>query len=571
MNVKAKGSGPAAAAAVGNTYAFPTTFAQQRLWFLEQSQPGGTSYLIPWFLRATGKLNVEALARSLNQIIERHEILRTTFSSREGMPVQVVHPAFTLDVPVRDISASTNPEAEAEKLARKEAQQPLDLERGPLVRAQLLRLGEDDHVLLLTLHHIIFDGSSRRVLVRELRAFYEANSKGTLAELPHPKLQYSDYAVWQRKQCQGASLQKHLAYWRKQLAGSPASLELATDRPRPAVQSFNGAQLPITISKELADRLRWFSRSQGATLFMTLLAAFQTLLCRSSNQDDIVVGAPIANRNRAELEDMMGFFANTLALRTRFREGASFEDVLAQVKETTLEAYDHQDLPFEKLVEDIQPERNLSHNPLFQVLFSLQNLVPPDFELPGLKLRFMDLDQTAAKFDLSVFLSERPEGIGGRIEYNTDLFDRETIERMGVHYCQLLETVVASPQIRVPGVGLEDRNKTVLPRNDLERTILRVWQQVLGLDSIGVTHNFFDIGGHSLLAIRLMAGIQEATGKRLPVSTLFERATVEYLASALTRLGNSPDKVIVEIQGGNANPPFFGIVAPGAGGLYFAL
>jgi len=183
----------------------------------------------------------------------------------------------------------------------------------------------------------------------------------------------------------------------------------------------------------------------------------------------------------------------------------------------------------------------------------------------------MDLDQTAAKFDLSVFLSERPEGIGGRIEYNTDLFDRETIERMGVHYCQLLETVVASPQIRVPGVGLEDRNKTVLPRNDLERTILRVWQQVLGLDSIGVTHNFFDIGGHSLLAIRLMAGIQEATGKRLPVSTLFERATVEYLASALTRLGNSPDKVIVEIQGGNANPPFFGIVAPGAGGLYFAL
>src|SRR5215472_9509192 len=470
MNVKAKGSGPAAAAAVGNTYAFPTTFAQQRLWFLEQSQPGGTSYLIPWFLRATGKLNVEALARSLNQIIERHEILRTTFSSREGMPVQVVHPAFTLDVPVRDISASTNPEAEAEKLARKEAQQPLDLERGPLVRAQLLRLGEDDHVLLLTLHHIIFDGSSRRVLVRELRAFYEANSKGTLAELPHPKLQYSDYAVWQRKQCQGASLQKHLAYWRKQLAGSPASLELATDRPRPAVQSFNGAKLPITISKELADRLRSFSRSQGATLFMTLLAAFQTLLCRSSNQDDIVVGAPIANRNRAELEDMMGFFANTLALRTRFSEGASFRDVLAQVKETTLGAYDHQDLPFEKLVEDIQPERNLSHNPLFQVLFSLQNLVPPDFELPGLKLRFMDLDQTAAKFDLSVFLSERPEGIGGRIEYNTDLFDRETIERLMRHFEVLVEAALANPDVRVRNLALlteAEREHLVV---DLNRT-----------------------------------------------------------------------------------------------------
>src|SRR5215469_15297604 len=453
MNVNTKGSSLAVGTARG-TYAFPTTFAQQRLWFLEQLQPGGTSYLIPWFLRATGKLDIAALARSLNQVIERHEILRTTFSWKERMPVQVVHPALTLEVPVRDLSACRNPVREAANLAREEARRPLDLERGPLVRAQLLRLSEEDHVLLLTVHHIIFDGGSRRTLVRELRAFYEANCTGKMAQLPPPKLQYADYAVWQRKHCQGATLESHLAYWRKQLAGLPASLELATDHPRQAVQSFNGAKLPIAISKDLAGRLTSFSRSRGATLFMTLLAAFQTLLCRYSNQDDIVVGTPIANRNRAELEDMVGFFANTLALRTRFTEGASFEDVLAQVKETTLGAYDHQDLPFEKLVEEIQPERNLSHNPLFQVLFSLQNLVRPDFELPGLKLCFMDLEQIAAKFDISVFLSESLEGIGGRFEYNTDLFDRETIERMVVHYRKLLETVVTSPEIQVSDIPL---------------------------------------------------------------------------------------------------------------------
>jgi amino acid adenylation domain-containing protein len=454
MNVNTQGSDSAAGTALGSTYAFPTTFAQQRLWFLEQLQPGGTSYLIPWFLRVTGEVNVEALKRSLNQVIERHEILRTTFSGKDGMPVQVVHSVLAVDLPVRDISACPSPVREAENLAREEARKPLDLESGPLVRAQLLRLSAEDHVLLLTVHHIIFDGGSRRTLVRELRAFYEANCGGKLAQLPLPKLQYPDYAVWQRKHCQGATFEKHLAYWLKQLRGSPASLELPTDHARPAVESFNGAKLPIAISKDLADRVRSFSRSQGVTVFMTLLAAFQTLLSRLSNQDDIVVGTPIANRNRAELEDMIGFFANTLALRTRFGEGASFQDVLAQVKDTTLGAYDHQDLPFEKLVEEIQPERNLGQNPLFQVLFSLQNVGRPDFELPGLKLRFMDLSETAAKFDISVFLSESPDGMGGRFEYNTDLFDRETIERMGVRYRQLLETVVARPEIRVSDIPL---------------------------------------------------------------------------------------------------------------------
>ena len=441
------------------TYVFPTTFAQQRLWFLEQLQPGGTSYLIPWALRITGKVNAEALERSLNEIVRRHEILRTTFTWKDGIPVQVVHGSLTVPFPVHDVSASPNPMAAAEKLARDEAHKPLNLERGPIIRTQLIRMADEESLLLITVHHIIFDGGSRRTLVRELAAFYDAYRNGRTVSLPMPKLQYADYAVWQRKQLQGAGLEKRLEYWRKQLEGSPASLDLPTDRPRPAVQTFNGAKLEVVFSKDLVDKLNAFSRSQGATLFMTLLAGFQTLLSRYSNQDDITVGTPIANRNRAELEDMIGFFANTLVMRTKFAEGATFRDVLAQVKETTLGAYDHQDLPFEKLVEELHPERNLGQNPLFQVMFSLLNLVRPEFELADLKLRFLDLGEAVAKFDLAMFLTDGPSGIEGRIEYNTDLFDKSTIERMIEHYRVLLDAAAGAPDTPISHLQLLDQKE----------------------------------------------------------------------------------------------------------------
>jgi amino acid adenylation domain-containing protein len=445
VNVDTMGNSSAQASAAAK-YVFPSTFAQQRLWFLEQLQPGSTSYLIPWSLRISGKLNAEALEHSLNEIVRRHEILRTTFSFKDGAPVQVVAGELSVPMPTVDLSSSAKSEEEAQRLAREEARKPLDLEHGPLVRAQLLRLGEEEHILLLTMHHIIFDGWSRRILVRELAAMYDAFCSGKPSPLPEPKLQYADYAVWQRKQFQGANLEKQLSYWRQQLAGAPASLDLPTDRPRPAIQTFNGAKLPLSLSKEFVERLQSFSRERGVTMFMTLLAGFQILLSRYSNQDDVAVGSPIANRNRAEIEEMIGFFANTLVLRTQLSGEATFSDVLAQVKETALGAYAHQDVPFEKLVEELRPERNLSQNPLFQVLFSLQNAPQQAFELAGLKLTSMDSGESAAKFDISVFLSENPDGLRGRFEYNTDLFDAETIQRMIGHYRVLLEAAVASPE-----------------------------------------------------------------------------------------------------------------------------
>jgi amino acid adenylation domain-containing protein len=427
------------------TYVFPTTFAQQRLWFLEQLQPGSVSYLVPWSLQLSGKLNIEALGRSLNEIVRRHEILRTTFSWKDGMPVQVVT-GSSIPLPLLDLSAASSPEKEAQRLSREEAHRPLDLERGPLVRARLLRLGPEEHVLLLTMHHIIFDGWSRRILVRELAVLYEAFCSGQMSPLSPPKLQYADYAVWQRKQFQGAYLEKQASYWKEQLAGIPARLDLPTDRPRPAVQSFNGAKLPLALSAELTGRLNEYSRERGVTLFMTLLAGFQALLARYSNQDDIVVGSPIANRNRAEIEEMIGFFANTLVFRTRFSADLSLNSLIARVKETALGAYAHQDVPFEKLVEELQPERNLGQNPLFQVLFSFQNMPRQAFELAGLKVKFLDHGEATAKFDLSVFLSETTEGVRGRIEYNTDLFDEATVRRMSEHYAALLESGVKAPE-----------------------------------------------------------------------------------------------------------------------------
>src|SRR5450631_3455681 len=430
-------------------YVFPSTFAQQRLWFLERLQPGGTSYLIPWSLRISGNLNPDALQRSLNEIVRRHEILRTTFSWKDGAPVQVVTGDLSVAMPVLDLSASANPEEEAQKLAFAESHNAFDLERGPLVRAQLLRLGAQDHILLLTLHHIIFDGGSRRILIRELDALYEAFGAGRPSPLPDPKLQYADYAVWQRKKLQGANLEKQLSYWRQQLAGIPGRMDLPTDHPRPAVQTFNGAKLPLSLSKEFTERLQAFCREHGVTMFMTLLAGFQILLSRYSNQDDVVVGTPIANRNRAEIEDMIGFFTNTLVLRTKLSGESTFSEVLAQVKETALGAYAHQDMPFEKLVEELQPQRDLGQNPLFQVMFSYQNAPRGAFELHGLKLSLMDTGEATTKFDLSLFLSETPEGTSGRVEYNTDLFEVWTIEGLLRHYQVLLESAITQPDSRI--------------------------------------------------------------------------------------------------------------------------
>ncbi len=460
-----------------NLQAFPATFAQQRLWFLDQLHTGDVTYVIPWSIRLAGALDVEALRKTLNEIVRRHEILRTTFAVQGGEVVQMVSPALDLPLPVHDLSDFADPESEASARAVREANVPIDLGRGPLMRAQLLRLSEREHLLLLTLHHILFDGSSRAVLQREFSALYADFTGGREPSLPALKLQYADYAVWQRRTLQGKRYEQLLGYWRKQLADAPSTLDLPTDRVRPAVETFHGATAPFALPRTLADQLASLSQSKRASLFMILMAAFHTLLFKYSGQDDIVVGVPIAGRNRKELEGMIGFLANELALRLKFVNDPTFDALITQARDAALDAYEHQDMPFDKLVQELNPDRNLSHNPLFQVMFSLRNYERQDLTLAGLdRVDFSWTNAERAKFDLSLFVTDSADGISGWMEYNTDLFDAATIERMLGHYQVLLEAVVANPAVRVSEISLlsaAEKQRLLVEFNDTAHDVPR--------------------------------------------------------------------------------------------------
>ncbi len=425
----------------------PLSFAQQRLWFLHQLDPDSSAYNLAITLRVTGALNLAALRHSLDRVIRRHQVLRTTFSTVEGQPVQVIAEALSLRLPLVDLQALPPAQRDAtlRHLLRDETQRPFDLARGPLVRACLFRLEQTTHLLALTLHHIVTDGWSMAILIREISALYASFCTSEPAPLAPLPLQYADYALWQQRWLQGAELEAQLTYWRTQLAGSPAMLELPTDHPRPAVQSFRGATQALHIPKAVASALQSLSRREGVTLFMTLLAAFQVLLYRYSGQSDIVVGTPIANRHRLEVEELIGFFVNTLVLRGDLAGNPPFRSLLARVREVTLQAYAHQDVPFEKLVEELQPQRSLSHTPLFQVMLALQNTPLPALELPGLILERFEVEQETAKFDLLLSIDEAGDGLNGSLEYNTELFDSTTIAQMGEHWQRLLAEIVAAP------------------------------------------------------------------------------------------------------------------------------
>src|SRR5439155_5432359 len=379
----------------------PLSFAQQRLWFLDQLEPDSSVYNIFSGLRLKGPLDIGALEQGLNEIVRRHEALRTIFYVVEGQPVQIILPSLSLPLPVMDLSHLPEIEREAEvgRLANEEAQRPFDLCLGPLMRATLLRLNDADHVLLLTVHHIASDGWSKGVLFRELSVLYEAFTNGKPSPLEELPVQYADFAQWQREWLQGDVLETQLGYWKTQLDNIQI-LQVPTDQPRPAILRYRGASQSIVLSKKLTEALRTLSRQQDVTLFMTLLAAFQTLLHRYTGQGDIVVGSPIANRNRTEIEGLIGFFVNTLVLRSDLSDNPTFRELLARVRAVALGAYAHQDLPFEKLVEELQPERNLSQNPLFQVMFILQNVPSSAPKLGGLTLSPLDADTDTTKFDL---------------------------------------------------------------------------------------------------------------------------------------------------------------------------
>ncbi|HZI09046.1 MAG TPA: amino acid adenylation domain-containing protein, partial [Myxococcus sp.] len=435
----------------------PLSFAQQRLWFLDQLEPGSASYNVPVAVRLTGPLDGAALERSFQSLALRHESLRTTFRTEGGVPVQVITPEPALAFREVDLSGlpASEREAEARRQVARESLRPFDLMQGPLFRATLLRLSSEEHVLVLVMHHIVSDGWSMGVLVREMGALYDAFSRGVTPALPELPVQYADYAVWQREWLRDEVLEAQLGWWRQQLAGAPPHLELPTDFARPPVLSSKGLRVPVRLPRELSESLKALAQREGATPFMLLLAAFQVLLSRYSGQEDLVVGSPIAGRRHAETEGLIGFFVNTLALRARLDGVPSFRELLRQVRGTTLGAYEHQDVPFEKLVEALQPVRDLSRSPLFQALFALQNAPVHEVLLPSLALRPLEGHEgETAKFELGLELSESPEGFAGHLEVRAGLFTGDTAARMARHFHTLLEAIAANPDGRLSGLEL---------------------------------------------------------------------------------------------------------------------
>ncbi|HEV7551579.1 MAG TPA: amino acid adenylation domain-containing protein, partial [Candidatus Angelobacter sp.] len=456
----------------------PASFAQQRLWFIDQLTPGRATYNIPGALRIRGELDVEVLERALKEVARRHETLRTYFATVHGEPQQVIEEQVKVQLPALDLTSiptEKEREAEAMRLAREEAQQPFNLKQAPLMRAKLLRLNAREHVLLVTMHHIISDGWSAGVLIEEVTVLYGAFSTGQRSPLPELPIQYADYTMWQREWLEGGVLEEQLAYWKQQLA-EVSILQLPTDRPRPIAQGQSGANSDVVIAENAAQQLKKLAEQQGTTLFMVLLAAFQTLLFRYSGQHDIAVGTPVAGRgNSSETEKLIGFFINTLALRADFSGAPSFMELLHRTKEVTLEAYAHQDVPFERLVEVLSPERNLGSTPIFQAMITLQNLPQRDVRLGSAVLQpFATVDNGTSKVELSLLLGEDGAGgLAGALQYNTDLFDAATINRMIRHYSLLLSSIIADPHAPVHSLGmlnaeerrmlLEDYNATAAP------------------------------------------------------------------------------------------------------------
>ncbi|HET6230713.1 MAG TPA: amino acid adenylation domain-containing protein [Longimicrobiaceae bacterium] len=445
----------------------PLSFAQERLWFIDQMQPGSVAYNMPTALRLGGDLHVRALERALGEIVRRHEVLRVRFHSDGDRPVQLFAPADGFTLHVEDLSTlePSSRDAEAARLAEADARTPFDLAAGPLFRARLLRLADDEHVLLVAMHHAVSDGWSMDVFSRELFALYAAFSEGLPSPLPELAVQYADYAVWQRAWLAGGELERQLGYWRERLAGAPAVLELPTDHPRPAVQSFRGGEHVFALPRELGERMRAVARASDATPFMAMMAAWQVMLAKLSGQDDVVVGTPIANRTRGETEPLIGYFANTLALRTDVGGDPSFREVLGRVREATLGAYAHQDLPFEKLVEELKVPRDLSHSPVFQVMFSYQDVAIRGAEAAeGLAVSGDTATLGTAKFDLTLALMDHGGEVVGALEYASDLFDAATAERIAGHFATVLAAVTEdadAPLSRVSLLAGDERTRVL--------------------------------------------------------------------------------------------------------------
>ncbi|WP_310489900.1 amino acid adenylation domain-containing protein, partial [Chamaesiphon sp. VAR_69_metabat_338] len=521
----------------------PLSFAQQRLWFLDRLMPNHPFYNIPLALNLTGSLakpplcgiDTAALEQTFNEIVRRHEALRTKIAIDAGQPVQVICPTLTIPLPVIDLQQLPPAEREsrARQLAIEATQHPFNLSTDPLLRVKLLRLEQTRSILLLTLHHIVADGWSMGVLMNEIASLYPAFANNRPSPLPELPIQYADFAHWQRECLQGEVLATQLGYWQQQLDGI-SMLDLPTDRPRLAAQTYQGARYPLQLSKSLSLALLALGQQEGVTLFITLLAAFQVLLYRYTQQSDIAIGSPIANRNRSEIEGLIGFFVNSLVLRTDLSGNPTFQEVLSRVKDVALGAYAHQDLPFEKIVEELHPERNLNQNPLFQVVFALQNAPMTALELPDLTLSPLPFETETTRFDLELHLwepntqnglwADSSEGISGFIIYSTDLFDEATIARMVGHFQILLEGVVANPEHQIAHLPL-------LSKSELDNVLVKWNDTQLDYPQDKLVHQLFENIAHQYPdAIALVAEDEQLTYKELNIRS-------NKLAHHLTKFG----------------------------------
>ena len=468
----------------------PLSFAQERLWFMAQLQKDSPLFNIATAVQLRGELQLEALEQTFSEIIRRHETLRTVFELVDDTPAQIILEPQPIAIPVSDLSTLTDLDQHTEvlRLIKEETRASFDLTKSLPLRVRLLRLGSDEHILILTMHHIVSDGWSVGVMVREVAELYEAFCARRPTPLPELPIQFADFASWQRRWLQGSVLEGHLAYWRKELAGRLPESPLKGDHERPPISSFAGVTRTFEIPMVLSRRLKDLARAEATTLFMTLMAAFQTLLHRQSGADDIVVGTDVANRNRTEIEDLIGFFVNLLPIRTRPSGTVTFREYLQQVKEVTLGAYAHQDLPFDRLVMELQPERNLNRAPLFQTLFVMQNAPVPETKLDHLQLSQMDIDEGVAKFDLAVFMEEKDERLIGKWNYSTDIFAASTIERLADRFSKLLESIVTNPEARLSELEMGSQAETieVEQQQEVKRNLLRKArrQSVTSVDNV---------------------------------------------------------------------------------------
>jgi amino acid adenylation domain-containing protein len=531
----------------------PISLTQLEFWFFEQFYPGNPVYNLPLIYRVTGSLDVKALEESLREIVRRHETLRTTFKVENGQVVYVISPEPVFDFVVIDVQDIS----EAKRQAEKEIKQPFDLALGPLLRSQLWRWSETEHLLVVTTHHIVADGWSFSVLTQEMATLYETFSQSKQSPLTELPIQYADFAHWQRQLLQGQTLESQMQFWKQHLGDTPPVLKLPTDYPRPAVRTFTGARHPLVISSDLTKALKTLSQQEGVTLFMTLLAALKTLLFCYTGQPDIIVSTTVANRTRPETEGLIGFFVHLLPFCTNLEGNPSFRELLRRVREVSLGVYAHQEMPFIKLVEQVQPVRDSSYTLLAQVMFVFQNTPEDDLKLENLTLKeeFIATDtKDTAEFDLNLTLQETTERIEGALVYRTDLFTPTTIARMVTVFQNLLEYLVTNPEQRLSElpflnegenlpiqnnklpIANKFQNEFTEPSNSIEETILAIWQEILGLEHISTQDNFFDLGGHSALVLQLTYKLQKAWQIELPLVSLFEKTTIVQQAEAIGNL-----------------------------------